>query len=142
MIANVMTAIYDILKADAPLVANLGGNAGNGYKIYHVISPQGQSVPYIVFELITGTPLSTFASHTAIEDLYISVRCFGPESAAASGVLTTWALMDLALDGAALSVTGYSLLTCERDWIDSVGFDLDTEVFHLISRYRVMVDKN
>ena len=34
----IATALYNILKADAPLVAALGGTAANRFKIYHIIA--------------------------------------------------------------------------------------------------------
>ena len=137
MIANVMTAIYDILVADVALLANLGAA-----KIYHVVAPQSAEAPYIVFGNITDMPISTFAEHDAIEELTVFVNVWGKEDNAASGVLTTYGLMDDALDRAALVVTGYTNMVCERDYTGTVGFDPDTKLFSIPTRYRVLVDKN
>lgn len=141
MIGNVMTAVFNVLKGNAPLMANLGGVAGNGYKIYHVIAPQDAEEPCITFGHLVDTPIGVFGQSDAIEDIDIWVNIWGNEDNAASGVLATYALLDNALDGAALTITGYTTMDCRRSFVSDVNFDLDTRKFSISCRYRVMADK-
>lgn len=142
MINAISTAIYNILKANATLMTDLGGVTGNGYKIYRIIAPQTASLPYITFGLLTGTPEGTFADARAIDITTWWFNVFGEGEDGSKAVGTTVGLMTDVLDGASLTVTGYSFMKCVYEFMGSIIYDPETEVYQIPLRYRVWVDKN
>jgi len=141
MINAIAKGIFDILIADAPLVAALGGTAGNGYKIYRIIAPQKAAFPYITFDLLTGAPEGTFADARAVDETTWWFNVFGEGETGSKAVGDIVALMTDVLDGASLTVTGYSFMKCVYEFMGSVIYDPDTEIYQIPLRYRVWVDK-
>lgn len=108
-------------------------------KTYQVKAPQGSTVPYVCFGLLTESPIGTFADFEAIENLTYWVNCFSDKSAAdvakkADGVMD-------ALDNATLTVTGYSSMKCQREFIGAPIYDGETGIFMIPLRYRIWLDK-
>ncbi len=139
MINAIATAIFNILKANAPLMAAIGGNAGNGYKLYHVISPQDGAMPYISFGLLTAIPLGTFADPRAIDDTTWWFNVFSKTGSKDAGDIV--ALLTAVLDNASLTVAGYSALKCVYEFMGTDIYDPETEIYQVPVRYEVMVDK-
>jgi hypothetical protein len=109
-------------------------------RTYQVKAPQGATVPYVTFGLETNMPMGTFASQAAMESLTFWVNCWTDKSAADAAEIADEVIT--ALDGAALSVSGYSLMKCIREFMGAVIYDSETGIFLVPQRYRVWVDKN
>lgn len=139
MINDIAKAIYDILKADGTLVTALGGAAGNGYKIYHVIARQNVAVPYITFGLLTDSPLGTFASPRAIDDTRWWFNVFSKTGSKDAGTIAGY--LTAVLDNASLTVAGYTSLDCIFDFMGSVIYDPEAEIYQIPLRYKIQVDK-
>ena len=137
---DIAKAIYDILKADATLLAALSGAAGNGYKLYHVIARQDAEMPYITFGLLTADPLGTFTDQRAIDDTMWWFNVFSKTGSKDAGEIVD--LLADVLDNASLTVAGYSSLSCQYDFTGSDIYDPETEVFQVPLRYKNLVDKN
>ena len=140
MLNQVAKGLWNKLKADGTLMTALGGNAGNGYKCYHVVAPQDASPPYITFGQITNFPIGTFASPTAIENETWWLNIFSSTGSKDVGDILD-ALTDV-LDNSTLTVTGYTNLTTVREFVGNIIIDQDTETFQIPLRYRIWVDKN
>ena len=136
----IATALYNILKADGTLVTALGGTAGNGYKIYHIIARQQEAVPYITYGIVTDTPIGTFADPRAVDESFWWVNVFSKTGQKNVGELAGY-VTDV-LDNASLTVAGYSALACLFDFMGADIYDPETEIFQVPLRYRILVDKN
>lgn len=140
MINAIAKAIYNILKANGTLTTALGGTAGNGYKIYHIIARQKIATPYITFGMITDNPMGTFASPRAIDDTTWWFNVFSKTGSKDAGTITGY-LTDV-LDNASLTIVGYSSLKCVLDFMGSPIYHDDTETYQIPLRYRIWADKN
>jgi len=109
-------------------------------KTYQVKSPQGSSVPYVTFGLLTESPIGTFADFEAIENLTFYVNCFSDKSTADLAEITD-EVMD-ALDDKTLSVSGYNHMKCVREFVSSPIYDSETGIFQLSLRYRIWLSKS
>ncbi len=136
----IATALYNILKADATLVAALGGTAGNGYKIYHINARQEESVPYVTYGLLTADPIGTFADPRAVDDTNWWVNVFSKTGQKDVGDLAGY--VTAVLDNATLTVAGYSALACVYDFMGPDTYDPETEIYQVPMRYRILVDKS
>jgi len=136
----IATAIYNILKANGTLTTALGGTAGNGYKIYHVIARQNITAPYITFGLMTANPLGTFTSPRAIDDTTWWFNVFSKVGSKEAGTIAGY--LTAVLDNATLTVPGYSSLCCLYDYMGSDIYNPETEIFQIPLRYKIQVDKN
>ena len=108
-------------------------------KTYQVVSPQGSSVPYVTFGLLTESPIGTFDDFEAVENLTYWVNCFSDKSTADLAEMADEVMT--ALDDATLTVTGYTSMKCVRELISSPIYDIDTKTYQLSLRYRVWLDK-
>jgi len=108
-------------------------------KCYQVKAPQGSTVPYVTFGLLTESPIGTFEDFEAIENLTFWVNCFSDKSTAD---LTEIAdeVMD-SLDDKTLTVTGYTGMKVVREFISSPVWDSETNIYQISLRYRVWLDK-
>ncbi len=109
-------------------------------KTYQILAPQDSVFPYVTFGAETGTPIGTFADFEAIESLTYWVNAFSDTSTAdlakiADEVMTV-------LDDVTLTVTGYTSMKCVREFIGSIIYDTETNVYQLPLRYRVWLDKS
>lgn len=109
-------------------------------KTYQVKAPQGSTVPYVTFGLLTEAPIGTFADFEAIENLTFWVNCFSDKSPADLAEIAD-EVMD-ALDNVSLTVTGYTGMKCLREFISSPVYDGDTNIFQISLRYRIWLDKS
>jgi hypothetical protein len=109
-------------------------------KTYQVIAPQGSTVPYVTFGLLTDTPKATFADMGKWEDLTFWVNCFSDKSTADIAEIAD-EVMD-SLDGQSLTVTGYTHIVCQREFIGSIIWDAETGIFQIPLRYRIQQSKN
>lgn len=108
-------------------------------KAYNIIAPQNASVPYVTFGLETDTPMGEFQNLEAMEDLTFWVNCFG---ASQQGARTIADLVLRVMDNSDLTVTGYTSLVCKREFIGAPIYDLDTKIFMVPCRYRVLLSKD
>ncbi len=109
-------------------------------KLYQVKAPQGSTVPYITFGLETEMPIGTFQDFEAIENLTYWVNAFSDKSAAdvakkADGVMD-------ALDNAVVTATGFTNMKCVREFTGSPIWDLETSIYQVPLRYRLLFDKS
>jgi hypothetical protein len=134
MIEAFSTGFYNALIADSALQTKLGGSSTD-YKIYNTLAPQTSSCPYIVFGVLTDTPMGTFTYDGAIEDMTFYINVFSE-----TGVENILEIVDLiatAMDDASLTITGYMAMKCMREYVGSVSYDSDTETYQVSMRYRV-----
>ncbi len=108
-------------------------------KLYQVKAPQGSTVPYVTFGLETERPEGTFADFEAIENLTYWVNAFSDKSPADVAEMAD-EIMD-ALDNAVIAATGYTNMKCVREFTGSMIWDLETNIYQIPLRYRVMLDK-
>lgn len=109
-------------------------------KCYQVKAPQGATAPYVTFGLETERPEGTFADFEAIENLTYWVNCFSDVSTAAVAEIAD-EVMD-ALDNVTLTVTGFTSMKCEREFTGSIIWDMETGIFQVPLRYRLLLDKS
>lgn len=110
-------------------------------KCYQNIAPQGSTVPYVVWGLLTERPQGTFADFEAWEDLTFWVNVFSNTSITDCNELVNEVCN--ALDNATLTVTGYSNMRCQREFISSpiVDSSITPYVYEISCRWRVWLDK-
>ena len=109
-------------------------------KTYQIKSPQGSTVPYVTFGMETDVPMGDFVSQTAMESLTFWVNCFSDKSTADVAEIADEVMT--ALDDATLSVNGYTPMKCVREYIGTIMWDIDTDIFQCPLRYRVWIDKS
>lgn len=109
-------------------------------KTYQVKAPQGSTVPYVTFGLETNVPIGTFTDHEAIESLTYWVNCFSDKSAADVAEIVDEVLV--ALDDVTLTVTGYTSMKCQREFMGTAIWDLETRIYMVPLRFRVWLDKS
>ena len=137
MINAVNVGFYNKLISSTDLQTALGGSVDNK-KIYAVKAPQSATVPYITFGLETDRPIGTFESQTILEDLTYWINIFTSTSVAHVTILTDLVLA--IMDDASLNVNGYTGMKCVREFMGSIIWDMETEVYQIPLRYRVWVD--
>ena len=108
-------------------------------KLYQVKAPQGSTVPYCTFGLLTESPIGTFADFEAIENLTFWVNVFSDKSTADLAEIAD-EVMD-SLDDKTITVTGYSSMKVVREFISSPTWDLETGIYMQSLRFRVWLDK-
>lgn len=134
----IAAALYNILKADAPLVAALEGTAGNRYKIYHIIAPQRYRVPYITYGQITDIPIGDFNDPTSVEQTTWWLNIFSKTGSKDAGAKA--ALLTSVLDNVVLTVAGFNELWCLREFIGSLIYDMETQIYQIPLRYSIWVN--
>ena len=82
-----------------------------------------------------------FGEIAAIEDATVYVNIFSG-SGSGKEVGTLFGYVDDVLNDASLTVTGYTMMKCVREYVGSTTWDPETRVFMLPTRYRVWLDKN
>ena len=105
-------AIFTKLTGASALTALLtGGTAG----VFESVAPEGEDPPYVVFNVQSpSTPAYTFgAASVKYEDAIFQVKAITEaHSAASAGTIAD--KIDDALNGATLTITGYTQLLCAR----------------------------
>lgn len=142
MINAFMTAIYNALKGNSALMTKLGGTSANGYKCYNILAYQAATLPYIVFGLLTDVPIGVFGDLTDMEDATVYLNIFS-DSGSAKEAGEILDLVKAVLDDADLTITGYANdLWCKREFVGAVIYDMDTKVWQIPLRYRVLAEKD
>ncbi len=108
-------------------------------KTYQVKAPKGSTFPYVTFGIETERPDGTFADFEAIENITYWVNAFSDVSAAAVAEVADEIMT--ALDDITLTVTGYTSMKCVREFIGTVIWDFEINVYQVPLRYRVWLDK-
>ncbi len=106
---------------------------------YNTIAPQTAVLPYVTYGLLTDMPISDFADLASIEDLTFYVNCFSSTSVAHA--LQIADLVNTALQNVSLTIAGYTSMVCKREFMGNVNYEMDTKVFSIPSRYRVLACK-
>jgi len=109
-------------------------------KTYQVKAPQGSTVPYCTFGLLTESPIGTFADFEAIENLTFWVNAFSDKSTADLAEIAD-EVMD-SLDDKTITATGYTSMKVVREFISSPTYDSETNIYQISLRYRVWLDKS
>ena len=138
MLQQVIAGFYSKLSGDATLQTKLGGSASDK-KIFNLIAPQGETLPYITFGVLTDMPIGVFGSLAKIEDLTFWVNCFS-----STGQKECQEIVDLVmtvLDDATLTVTGYTNMKTMREFVGSLLYDIETKIFQIPIRIRVQLTK-
>jgi len=110
------------------------------YKAYNIIAPQDASLPYVTFGLETDRPIGVFGHLDEMEDLTFWVNCFS-----STGQKNCREIVDLVLavmDDVTLTVAGYISMKCIREFVGTPLYDIETKVFQIPMRYRVLIDRD
>jgi len=101
------TAIYNALNGGAT-----GSGAATG--IYEKIAIPGATFPYVVFQKVTGTDEYTFGNHRTLRSVVYLIKAVdqGHDSQQAQQIMDN---VDTDLHDAALSVNGYTTMSCVRE---------------------------
>lgn len=141
MLNAFVDSIYEALAADSALQTKISGGASDK-KIYNVIARQDATFPYIVIGFLTGIPMGVFRDLEDMEDCTIYINIFSDSGSA----LEAGEILDLVkavLDDADLTISGYTNdMVCRREFIGAVTYDLDTQVWKIPLRYRIIAEKN
>lgn len=141
MLNAMVDAIYEALAADSSLQTKIGGGASDK-KIYNVIARQDAEFPYITIGFLTGVPIGDMDALDSIEDCTIYLNIFS-DSGSAKEAGEILDLVKAVLDDANLTITGYSNdMRCMREFIGAVIFDIDTKVWQIPMRYRILAEKD
>ena len=109
-------------------------------KTYQIKAKQPDTVPYITFGLETDVPMGDFVSQVAMESLTYWVNCFSDKSAADVAGIADEVLA--AMDDVTLTVSGYTPMKCVREFMSSLLWDNETDIYQISLRYRVWIDKD
>ena len=111
-------------------------------KIYQNIADQNSTLPYVVWGLLTERPQGTFADFEAWEDLTFWVNVFSNTSITDCNELVNE--ICTALDNTTLTVTGYTSMKCQREFIGSpiVDSTVTPYIYEIPCRWRVWADKS
>lgn len=133
-------ALYSKLSNTAALTSLLSGGTASP-SVYEIMAPQSSDPPYVVFQAqAPSTPQRTLSGGTAYENALYTVKGVTESwSAASAGTIAD--KIDAALDNAALTVTGYTHMTCHRvQNVDYVEVVEGKRFNHRGAVYRLMAD--
>lgn len=135
----VSAAIFTQLKGGTALLSLLaGGTAGTA--IYEDHAPASAALPYVVFNQQAGTWDHTMGSYRLVDVIYQVKAVSGSEYPKEASAID--AQIDARLHGAALSVTGYGLLSCTRESDVQYSEMTADQIFqHCGALYRVELQK-
>ena len=139
MIEAFSTGFYNKLIGDSALQTKLGG-AGADKKIYNTVAPQGASLPYITFGLLTDRPEGVMMNLGRREEMTFYINIFSD-----TGIEHAMEIVDLvktAMDDCALTITGYTHMLCMREYVGSVIPDELNSIYQIPMRYLVWACKN
>ena len=110
-------------------------------KCYQLIAPQGSTCPYLVWGLLTERPQGTFSDFEAWEDLTFWINVFSNTSITDCNELVNEVCTSL--DNVTLTVTGYTGMKCQREFIGSpiVDSTVTPYIYEIPLRMRVWLDK-
>ena len=131
---NLDTAIFDVLN-----VAAITNEATGG--VFNGVAPQGTEPPFVVFSAMAKTDDYFAYSERGGQAVYMVKaidRSPWPKSA---GDIDTQ--IDSALQDAALSISGYSLISCRREEDIYLVEDLSGVMYqHVGGLYRIIADES
>lgn len=103
-------AIYTKLTGYGPLTALLDNGTAS---VYHWMAPQEADPPFVVYNMQASTPLKTLPTIAVENTLYqVKAVTLGPSALMAGSIAKQ---IDAALNGAAVSITGFTLLLSRRE---------------------------
>jgi hypothetical protein len=121
----------DFTALGSALYSKLGGTAASP-AVYYALAPQGSTPPYVIVQRLNAVDEYTFSGEGVSADYVVKVisnRQWPVEAWNAYGTVHS------TLQGASLSITGFSALRCERrstvEYIDPERF------WHVGGVYRV-----
>lgn len=128
------SALYSRLQGTA-VTSLLSGTTA----IYKNQAPEGASLPYIVFNKQSGSPLNLDANR--VDDLLYYVRAYSGNSAAQAGSID--AQIDTALHLTPLTVSGWTNIWIAREAnVELVSTEPSGRLIHSAGAlYRIIVDK-
>ena len=133
-------ALYTLLSDSTSLTSLLSGGTTTP-SIFQWLAPEGTDEPYVVFQTQSpSVPVRTLGAVVAYENALYTVKGItkGP-SARAGGTIAD--AIETALSTAALSVTGYNHVLCQREQdIDYIEVSDGQRYHHRGSIWRVQVD--
>lgn len=109
----------------------LGGTASSP-AVYYALAPQGTEPPYVIFQRQAGADEYTFTSQTVNTEYVVKVvsnRNWPTEARAAYGTVHN------TIQNAALSMTGFTLLRCER--VSTIEYIDPDRYWHVGGIYRI-----
>lgn len=141
MLNAFVDAIYEKLAANTALQDEIGGSDSDK-KIYNVIARQDATLPYITIGFLTGIPIGVFGDLEDMEDCTIYLNIFSDSGSAkeAGDILD---LVKAVLDSTDLTISGYENdMVCMREFVGAVLYDIDTKVWQIPMRYRVIAERD
>jgi len=121
----------DLTAFGSAIYTALGGTAANP-PIYYALAPQGGTPPYIIVQRMSGEDEYTFSSSGVNAEYMVkavSNRIWPTEAWNAYGSVHT------TFQNAALSMTGFTLLRCERS--RTIEYQDPGKFWHVGGIYRV-----
>jgi len=109
-------------------------------KTYQIKSPQGSTVPYVTFGVLTESPIGDFGDFETISNLTYWVNCFSDVSTADVSEIADEVMT--AMDDVSLTVSGYTAMKCVREFTGSITWDFETGIFQAPLRYRIWINKS
>lgn len=131
---NFEAGINTALRASTALTNLLAAGTAS---IYSTLALQGASPPYVTFSKQANTPYYTAGGGTAYENAVYLVKAITQStSAALAGSIAVE--IDRALNGATLTITGYTPMVCYRESDVSYAEIVDGQTFqHRGAMFRI-----
>jgi len=127
-------AVYDILRADAALIALAGDGASPARTTVYDRTPQDSAFPYIVVGEATALDWDT--KSTDGMELTQTIHSWSRYSGAKEVKQIMGAIVD-AIDGATMSLTGHTLILIRFEFSETLD-DPDGRTRHGIQRFRAL----
>lgn len=143
MIEDINKSFYSKLTSDDTengLNDTLGATDSDA-KIYNIVAPQASVLPYLTFGLLTDIPDGIFGDLHKLEDITFYINVFSNTSPANCFQIADLvkALMD---DCSLTGITGYDSLYCKREFVGNLIYGMDTGVYQIPLRYRILITKS
>lgn len=105
------------------------------YKTHRLMAPPRATPPYVVYEMLDDRPIPVFGDPDTIEEVNMMIHVWGnsPKNAAQCADL----VINL-MDGSTLTISGKTNILCQRTYVGSPIFDIESETFQIPMRYRLM----
>jgi len=131
-----MSDLHVAIKAR--LRAHTGLSALVSTRSHAIDAPQGETLPYVVFEQVDGSPLETMSGTDPLNVAAISVAAVGATSASALAVADQ---VNAALEGYAGTSGGIVVQRIWRTGRRDNGLDAETRTFEVELEYRVWYEE-
>ena len=136
MIKLLFTAITTYFNAGAP-AGNLYTSVGG--RFYLNEAPQGATLPYIRYQMISDIPEYWFVDKIH-ETFSIQFSLFS-ESPSATEILNIYTYLSAYFDDCDITVAGYTDLKFERSAVYPLTRDAEDQTWHLPVEYTVLLRK-